>query len=203
MNVNRPYIDFEQKYHRGEMSVGRDDEVTTLPNRYTLTAIILHWVLALLMFTLIGLGWYMVEIPRGAPPRGVFFNLHKSIGLITAMIILVQLWWRIRHAPPPLPATLPQWEMKAAKIGHALLYACMIVMTLSGYIESNFTKYGIKFFGYPLPPWGREDKAISAIFTGIHLFASYVLVTLIAIHIAAALKHLLLDKDKVFQRMLP
>lgn len=170
---------------------------------YRLPAVALHWIIAVLIIGLIGLGWYMVEIPKGAPARGMLFNLHKSIGLIAALVILLQLWWRMRYAPPPLPATLPRWEMKAAKLGHALLYACMIVMALSGYIESNFTKYGIKFFGYPLLPWGREDKAISALFTRIHVFASYLLVTLIAIHIAAALKHLLLDKDKVFQRMLP
>lgn len=183
--------------------MGHRDKIARVQNRYTLMAVVFHWVVALLMFTLIGLGWYMVDIPKSTPPRGIFFNLHKSIGLIAALLILVQIWWRIKHAPPPLPASLPAWERKASNIGHRLLYVCMVAMTLSGYVEANFTKYGIKFFGYPLPPWGWEDKAISALLTKIHVFTSYIFVALIIIHVVAAFKHFLLDRDQVLQRMLP
>ena len=76
-------------------------------------------------------------------------------------------------------------------------------MTLSGFIESNFTKYGNKFFGYQLPLLGWEDKTIYYPFNRIHVYTSYLFVALIAVHITAAFQHLLLVKDGVFQRMFP
>ena len=98
---------------------------------------------------------------------------------------------------------MPRWKVKAAEANHLLFYICLVVMTLSGFIESNFTKYGIKFFGYQLPVLGWEDKTIYYLFNRIHVFTSYLFEALIAVHIAAALQHLLLVKDGVFQRMLP
>lgn len=173
-----------------------------MENKYTPTAVALHWLIALLILALIGLGWYMTGIPKGTPERSFFYNLHKSIGLVTAALIALRILWRIRHAPPPLPAAVPLWQVKAAKASHHLLYACMVVQPTSGYIASNFTKFGVKFFGYPLPPWGWESKTIYDVFNGIHVYASYLFVALIAIHVAAALMHLF-SGDGVFQRMAP
>lgn len=175
---------------------------TTAP-RYTNTAILLHWLLAALIFTLVGLGWYMVDIPRGTPERAVFYNLHKSIGVTAALFIALRIGWRATHPAPPLPSTLAAWERLGAEAAHRLLYACMVIMPLAGFTASNFTKYGVKFFGYPLPILGWEDEEVYRVFNGIHVYTSYVFVTLIALHVGAALKHLLADRDGVFQRMLP
>jgi cytochrome b561 len=76
-----------------------------------------------------------------------------------------------------------------------------VVLVVSGFIESNFTKFGIKFFGYPLPRLFSEDKALYWIFNRIHVYTSYLFAALMAVHIAAALKHLLVNRDGVFQRM--
>ncbi len=171
--------------------------------KYALPAIVLHWLLAALVFALYGLGWYMVEIPKGTPPVAYFYNLHKSIGLVAAVPIVWLICWRATHAVPPLPASMPRWRVKASEANHLLFYICLVVMTLSGFIESNFTKYGIKFFGYQLPVVGWEDKAIYYLFNRIHVYTSYLFAALIAVHITAALQHLLLEKDGVFQRMLP
>jgi cytochrome b561 len=171
--------------------------------RYTGTAILLHWLVALVIFGLIGLGWYMVDIPKNTPERSYFFNLHKSIGLVALFLILVRVGWRAGHVPPPLPASLKGWEIAASTWSHRLLYACMLIMPLSGYIASNFTKFGVKFFGIDLPPWGPADKTLQGIFNNIHVVTSYVLVALIALHVLGAFKHLLVDKDSVFRRMLP
>ena len=65
------------------------------------TAVALHWVLALLVLVLYGIGWYMVEIPKGTPPVAYYYNLHKSIGIVAALPILLLIWWRVTHAPPP------------------------------------------------------------------------------------------------------
>ena len=83
------------------------------------------------------------------------------------------------------------------------LYACMIIMPLAGYVASNFSKYGVKFFNAVLlPPWGIEDPRIYEFFKGVHRVTSYVFVALIALHVLAAVRHLVL-RDGVFGRMWP
>jgi cytochrome b561 len=172
-------------------------------DRYANSAIWSHWLLALLIFILYAMGWYMVEIPKGTPPVAFWYNLHKSIGLVSAVPLILLIAWRTRHVPPPLPRTLPPWQVKASHANHLLFYICMVVLIVSGFVESNFTKYGIKFFGYPLPVVFWEDKTLYRIFNRVHVYTSYLFAVLIAIHVGAAVKHLILDRDGVFQRMLP
>lgn len=168
---------------------------------YAPTAIALHWLLVLLIFALYGLGWYMVGIPKGTPPVAYYYNLHKSVGIVAALPIILLIWWRATHVPPPLPGSLPAWQARAAHVNHLLFYICLVVLVVSGFIESNFTKFGIRFFGYPLPRLFPEDKTFYWIFNRIHVYTSYVFAALMAVHIAAALKHLLVNRDGVFQRM--
>jgi cytochrome b561 len=168
---------------------------------YTRTAVTLHWVLVLLVFALYGLGWYMVGIPKGTASVAYFYNLHKSLGIVAALPIVLLIGWRATHMPPPLPGSLPAWQVRAAHIDHLLFYICLVVLVVSGFIESNFTKFGIKFFGYPLPILGWEEKTLYRLFNRIHVYTSYFFATLIAVHIAAALKHLLDGRDGVFRRM--
>ena len=169
--------------------------------RYSGTAVSLHWVLVLLVFALYGLGWYMVGIPKGTPPVAYFYNLHKSLGIVAALPIVLLIAWRATHIPPPLPGSLPAWQVRAAYINHLLFYVCLVVLVASGFIESNFTKFGIKFFGYQLPILGWEDKTLYRIFNRIHVYTTYFFAALVAVHIAAALKHLLVNRDDVFYRM--
>ena len=177
--------------------------MNSAPAKYPPTAIALHWSLVVLVFTLYGVGWHMVGIPKGTPPVAYFYNLHKSIGLVAAIPLVWLICWRLTHAAPPLPVIIADWQVKAIKANHFMFYICLVAMTLSGFIESNFTKYGIRFFGYPLPVLGWDDKAVYYLFNRIHVYTSYLFITLVAIHIAGALGHLLLEKDGVFQRMLP
>jgi cytochrome b561 len=172
--------------------------------RYTTPAIVLHWLVVVLVLSLVGLGWYMTDIPRGTPERAFFYNLHKSIGLTTAIIVLIRLWWRVKHPPPSLPSSVPVWQVNAAKVSHALLYTCLVIMPLAGFSASQFTKYGVTYFGlFKMPPMGSENKQIYDFLQGIHETTAMVLVVLILVHVAAALKHLLIDRDGVFQRMVP
>ncbi|HEY0338737.1 MAG TPA: cytochrome b [Burkholderiales bacterium] len=174
-----------------------------MEERYGYTPAVLHWVLALVVLVLYGLGWYMVTIPKGTPPVAYFYNLHKSIGIVAALPLVLLIGWRMTHIPPRFPNTLPQWEARAAHINHVLFYVCLVVLVASGFIESNFTRFGIKFFGYPLPVLGWEDRTIYRFFNRLHVYTSHFFVVLIAIHIGAAFKHLLVNRDQVFQRMLP
>lgn len=172
-------------------------------DRYPHSIVAVHWALAVLVIALFVMGWYMVEIPKKTPPVAFWYNLHKSLGLVAVAPLVWLLWWRSNHVAPPLPRTLPDWQVKATHLSHWLFYVCLIVMIVSGFFESNFTKWGIKFFGIQLPIAGWEDKGISSTFKAVHLYASYLFAALIAIHVLAAVKHGLLDKDGVFERMLP
>lgn len=173
------------------------------PQTYAPYPIALHWVLALFVFALYGIGWYMVGIPKGTPPVAYYYNLHKSLGIVAALPIALLILWRATHVPPPLPGSLPAWQVQAAHVNHLLFYICLVVLVVSGFIESNFTKFGVKFFGYPLPRLFPENKALYWIFNRIHVYTSYLFTALIAVHVAAALKHLLINRDGVFQRMWP
>jgi cytochrome b561 len=171
--------------------------------RYSRTAVALHWIIALFIFAMIALGYYMTGIPRGTPERAFFFNLHKSLGLLAAALILLRLAWRASHPAPSLPQRMPAWQVRVARWSHGLLYACMLLQPLTGYISSSFNKYGIKFFGIGLPNWGWEDKQLRELFTSFHHAIAVALIVLISVHILAALKHRFIDRDRVFQRMLP
>lgn len=175
-----------------------------MEDRYSRTAMVLHWVIALAVLGQIAFGWYLQTVPRLTPDRTIFVNMHKSTGLVIGLLILARLAWRLTHKPPPLPASMPAWERRAAAASHALLYACMLTMPLAGYTASNFSKFGVKLFNAVLlPPWGADDRAVYAFFNGLHVATSYVFVALIAIHVAAALRHLFNPRHGVFRRMLP
>ena len=171
--------------------------------RYTRTAVCIHWLLAFALFGQIAFGFLLDEIaPRATPARSGVVNLHKSFGIMLGLLIAVRLAWRLSHPPPPWPATMGEAERRAARAVHAALYACMAVMPLSGYIASNFSRFGISFFGIAWPPWGPPLPSVYAFFQGVHVTTAVVFSALIVGHVLAALKHAVLDRDGVFARML-
>ncbi|MGB7480395.1 MAG: cytochrome b [Burkholderiaceae bacterium] len=175
-----------------------------MEQRYTRTAMVLHWLVAVLLLCQFSFGWYLNGIPRGVPARGYYVNLHKSTGILIGLLILVRLIWRLKHAPPSLPNTMPAWQRRAADASHRLLYVLMLMMPLSGYVASNFSKHGVNFFNsIKLAPWGSDDKLIYAFFNQTHKITSWLLLTLVILHVLAALKHLLVDRDNIFSRILP
>lgn len=168
--------------------------------RYGPVAKTLHWLIALLVLTLITLGLYMVSI-QDEPGSDWYFKLHKSIGLLTAIIILIRIIWRLGHRPASFPTSMPQWQVIAAYTSHALLYLCLILMPLTGIIGSMFGGHGLAFFGLPLPIWTQKNTPIASFFFSTHIVIAWIFITLIVIHIMGAFKHLLFDRDRVFQRM--
>jgi len=169
--------------------------------RYPKAAVVLHWTLALLILALLASGWYMVDIPRNTDARAFWFNLHKSIGVLTAFFIVALIVWRARHASPPLPSAMPRWERAAAHLNHTLFYLSMVLITVAGYLTSSFSKYAVKFFGIELPHWGWDDAALRGNLADVHRVSAYIFALLIVVHVAAAVKHLVVDKDGVFERM--
>ena len=168
---------------------------------YDRTSMALHWIVGLAIFAQFALGWWMLDVPKDPPGvRAWWFNLHKSIGITLAAFVVLRLLWRLTHRAPVLP--LPRAQRIAASWTHAALYACMLLMPLSGYVGSSFSKYPIKYFGSSLPHWGWDWPAAKALMSAVHLTAAWILAALIAAHVAAALWHLL-RRDGLFSRMWP
>lgn len=190
--------------------------------RYTRTAVILHWLIALGILFMLFLGWFMTDLPRegvkassydlfnlgiytwqlseAATPRAFYFNFHKSIGATLLLIIAFRIFWRITHNPPELRSPMKAWERKLAETAHRALYVLMIAMPLSGLIMTLYSKYGLKWFGIPILP-GLDDKGIRETFLTVHEWVAVALALLIILHIAGALKHKFIDKDDTMKRM--
>ncbi len=168
--------------------------------RYSPPAVILHWLVALLIVALFGLGWYMMSIEK-QPGSDWYFKLHRSLGLTVAGLIVLRLLWRASHRPAELPDGVPFWEKKLSLAAHWLLYAFMVVMPLTGYLGSAYNKSGAAFFGYQLPFWSGPNRDLSKLFFTIHEALVWVFVAAIVLHALAGFKHLLINRNKVFQRM--
>jgi cytochrome b561 len=171
--------------------------------RYDRIAIALHWLLAFALLAQVALGFYLQEVPRNTPARSWWVNLHKSTGLVLLALILVRLGWRLSHRPPPLPAFVSSVQQRLAAWGHGLLYGLMLALPLTGYIASNFSKWGVKFFNViELPPWGPQDKRLYDVFNDAHQALAVVFSIVVVLHVVAAVRHLM-ARDGIFDRILP
>lgn len=194
------------------------------PNkRYTKTAKVLHWLIAIGVFGMFALGWFMTDLPKEAPkqmaydlfdwgiytwqlaeeasPRTFYFNLHKSIGVTIFALILFRIFWRVTHKPPALLATYKAWERKLATGAHHTLYLLMVALPVSGIIMAVASKYGIKWFGIKFIS-GLDNKPLREAFKEVHEIVGVVILSVIILHIIGALKHKFIDKDETLNRML-
>src|SRR5450432_1975883 len=171
--------------------------------RYTTTAIVLHWLVAAVVAAQIFFGWWMQEIPKDpVGARANAFNLHKSFGLTLLLLMVIRLAWRATHRPPAMQS-MPAWQATAARINHWLLYACLFVQPLSGYIGSAVSGYPVRYFGMMLPGWAPKSIPLKDLLSTVHVVSSWILVAAITIHIAGAAKHQFVDRDRLLQRMWP
>lgn len=171
--------------------------------RYTTTAIALHWLMAVLLVGLFGLGLYMVNLPL-SPRKLQFYSWHKWAGVIAFTLVLVRLAWRLRHRPPSLPATMGGLERLAAEVAHWLLYLLMVAIPLSGWLMSSAKGFQTVLFGVlPIPDLLGKNEALGDALQLAHVALNYTLLAAVAVHVAAALKHRLIDRDEVLGRILP
>ena len=191
---------------RGSADAGATGRAAAAPvaARYDRVSIWLHWGFGVLLLAEIAFGLLLDDIaPRGTPARAGVINLHKSFGIVLGILIVVRIAWRLGHASPPWPATMSAMRRRAAHLGHVALYVCMVVAPLAGYLGSNFSKHGVRFFGIALAPWGPDSPAVYAFLVGLHNVSSYLLLALVVGHIAMALKHALIERDGIFARIAP
>ena len=168
--------------------------------RYGPPAIALHWLHAVLVLGLLGLGWFMVDLPKG-PERTFPFALHKSLGLCSLLLILLRAVWRWRHTPPPAISSA-QWQRRLAAATHHLLYVLLFLAPLAGYLSASFTKYPMKFFGLTIPKAGWPDEALNETFNLLHKGAVWTLALLVCLHLTGTLYHAW-RRDGTWSRMSP
>ncbi len=193
-----------------------------MTNRYTKVAIILHWLIAIAIFCMFALGWWMHELPKEAPkqmafdlfdwgiytwqlseeasPRTFYFNLHKSVGVTLFALILFRVFWRFTHTPPAMLTSYKAWERKLATAAHHILYLLMVAMPVSGILMAINSKWGILWFGMDLIG-GNDNKPMRDFYKEMHEFIGTLLLVLILLHIVGALKHKLIDKDETMKRI--
>ena len=172
-------------------------------HRYTRTAKGLHWLIALLILGLLGLGFYMHDLPL-SPQKLQLYSWHKWAGVTVFLLVIVRLAWCVTHQPPPLPAGMPRWQQWAAHTTHVLLYLLMLAIPLSGWLMSSAKGFQTVWFGVlPLPDLLAKDKVLGDLLATLHMSLNLLLVALLVAHVGASLKHHFINKDDVLLRMLP
>ncbi|HEX8012202.1 MAG TPA: cytochrome b [Casimicrobiaceae bacterium] len=170
--------------------------------RYSGAAIALHWLTAALIVANLLLGLSMVPLPI-SPRKLQWYLWHKSIGISVFLLTWARLSWRWVHPPPP-PVAMPDWQRRAARLAHLLLYALLLLIPISGWLYSSATGVQVVYLGLlPLPDLVPKNKALAAVLKATHVTLNFTLFGLVCVHAAAALKHHFVDRDSVLTRMLP
>ena len=175
--------------------------------RYHSLSIALHWLLAIALVGIFGVGLYMHELPF-SPQRLKLYNWHKWAGVTILALSLLRLLWRLAQRPPALPAevqaTMPGWQRAAHHGTHLLMYLLFFAVPLSGWAYSSAAGFPIVWFGVlPLPDFVGVDKALADQIKPWHMRLSFALAALVLLHVAAVVKHQWIDRDGLLDRMRP
>lgn len=175
------------------------------PSTYGLVAIVLHWLIALLIIGQIVMGLVMVRL---ADQRLAFdlIQWHKSLGLLTLALVALRIVWRLLNRPPPLPAGMPRRERIAALVSHAMLYALMAALPVTGWLLVSTSMlaiptYAFYLFVVPNLPVARSEPS-ELFWTSAHHLLAYAMIALLVLHVGAALRHHFLLRDDVLWRIL-
>lgn len=166
-----------------------------------------HWTTAALVLAQWLLGRYMTSLgPDALSEKFLLYQRHKSLGFSIFALTILRLLWRLSEpARPALPPTMPAWQRNAAVASHALFYVLLLVMPVTGFLAAAASPLGIPtmLFGViPIPHPIAPDARLEALLLAAHRVQGWLLAALLAVHIAAALKHHLIDRDRVLVRMM-
>ncbi len=181
------------------------------PERYTGVAIALHWLIALGIVAQLALGLAMTKIAMARMTEFKLYQLHKSIGITILLLVLLRVLWRLGHRPPPLPDGLPPAERVAAKGTHWMLYLFMLGLPITGWMLVSVSPYNLPTVLFGRIPWPHlpiftdvEDKGpVEDAMKAVHAYAAWLLIAIVSVHAAAALRHHFVKRDDVLRRMLP
>jgi cytochrome b561 len=173
--------------------------------RYSNVNVAFHWVTAVLVLLQIWLGLSFADMANG-PEKANLFTWHRTIGSVILLLVLARLTYRLMNPPPPYPPELPRWERFAGTWNHRLFYLLLIAMPIGGLLAvsgltpgPNITLAG----GISFPKIPGVSKELGEIAGDVHSAAAWLLIALIVLHVAAALKHQFFDRNRAAGRMPP
>ncbi|MEY4563476.1 MAG: hypothetical protein RLZZ618_2753 [Pseudomonadota bacterium] len=170
--------------------------------RYTPVAMLLHWVLALSIVATFSVGFYMADLPF-SPQRLKLYNWHKWAGVTILALSAVRLLWRLTHRPPA-DVPMPAWQARAAHFTHMALYVLFFAVPLVGWAYSSAAGFPIVWLGVlPLPSFVPVDKELAEMIKPWHAYLAYAMAALVLMHVAGALKHQFIERDRLIARMWP
>ena len=163
-----------------------------------------HWLMAALIVVAIGVGIYAVDLPTGDPSKGFMFGIHKSLGMTILFLVILRIGWRVIKGSPPYRTQLDRFSRLAASGTHAALYVLMLFLPVVGYVLSTAADRPVSLFGlYTFPRLFGPDKDLAKAAENAHVTGAWILIAVIALHIAAALWHQFFKRDEVMARMAP
>ena len=156
---------------------------------YNTVSKILHWIMALMIISLLAVGIYMHDLPREDALRPTLYMLHKAFGMTVMFLLLVRVLWRVTHKPPSLDRYSGVVK-KAASVSHVSLYVVMFAVPAAGYLLSAYHGYAVDYFGlFKLPLIVGENKEFADIAGDAHEILAFVMIGILVLHIAGAIKH--------------
>jgi cytochrome b561 len=182
--------------------------MNTMANRrttagYTGTAKLLHWLILALLIGQFAIAWTMPHMGRDTRPD-TLIDLHFSIGVLILAVAIVRLSWRATHGEPRPLDGIPPWQLQTARVVHWLLYALLFVIPVLGWINASWRGFPVVMFGLELPKLVATRASNWGWSGDVHgLLSNYLLLALVGLHVAAALFHYFVRRDRVLQRMLP
>ncbi|MBI1215590.1 MAG: cytochrome b [Alphaproteobacteria bacterium] len=168
-----------------------------------------HWLSALLVIGLICVGLYFSDMPNSPATMHTKLQLvtmHKSFGIIVLCLTVLRIIWHIYTRKPGLVDGMKKWERVAAKGAHYFLYFAMLALPLSGWGLTSAAGRPVKLFGLDaltLPDLVAKNHDLKETLEDFHSTVAWILIGVIAVHAAAALKHHIIEKDSTLRRMLP
>jgi cytochrome b561 len=170
---------------------------------YSAAARTFHWLTAALVLTMLPIGIAMATFDLGGAVEDPLYHIHRSIGALVLTITAARLSYRLRNPAPPLPADMPALQQFAARATHWALYALLIAQPIVGWIATSAYRAPVLFFWmFELPPIWQEDRPFSEAMFVVHRSLGVFIAALICVHIAAALYHHFILRDRVLNRML-
>jgi len=170
--------------------------------QYGTTAKVFHWLIVALLLVQYPIGWLMPDIHRGMKP-GAAMTSHVSFGMVILVLIVLRLAWRLAHPVAP-ESSLPPWQRLSSEAVHWLLYALVLATTISGWLFASFRGWSMSlFYLAPLPMLTSDNAAAGKTMDGLHQAMEWALLVMVGVHVAAAMAHLFIYRDRIMQRVLP
>jgi cytochrome b561 len=171
-------------------------------SQYGTTAKIFHWLVLALLLVQYLIGWLMPDIHRDMKP-GAAMTFHVSFGILILILIIFRFAWRLAHPVAP-ESSLTRWQRLASEAVHWLLYALVLATTVTGWLFASFRGWSLSFFFLvPMPMLASDNAAAAKAIHGLHQATEWALLVVIGIHVASALAHRFIYRDRIMQRMLP